>query len=66
MLRIFLFLLLILILGFGFSWFADRPGEVLLEWQGNAYQTSLMVVLVGIVALVADDHDPVVACENDS
>lgn len=53
MLRIFFFLLLVLILGFGFSWFADRPGDVVLEWQGNQYETSLMVVLVAIVALVA-------------
>lgn len=53
MIRIFLFLLLVLFLGLGFAWFADRPGDVTLEWQGNQYQTSLMVVLVGLVALVA-------------
>lgn len=53
MLRIFLFLLLVLCLGFGFSWFADRPGDVTLQWQGNQYETSLMVVLVGVVALIA-------------
>ena len=53
MIRIFLFLVLVLLLGFGFSWFADRPGDVALEWQGNQYETSLMVVLIGIVALVA-------------
>ncbi len=53
MLRIFFFLLLVLLLGFGFSWFADRPGDVALQWQGNQYETSLMVVLVALVALVA-------------
>ncbi|MGB7285498.1 MAG: heme biosynthesis HemY N-terminal domain-containing protein, partial [Salaquimonas sp.] len=53
MMRIFLFLILVLILGFGFSWFADRPGDVVLQWQGTQYETSLMVVLVAIVALVA-------------
>ncbi|WP_075997629.1 heme biosynthesis HemY N-terminal domain-containing protein [Salaquimonas pukyongi] len=53
MLRILLFLLLVFAVGFGFAWFADRPGDVMLQWQGNSYQTSLMVVLVGVVALVA-------------
>ena len=53
MLRVLLFLLLVFAVGFGFAWFADRPGDVMLQWQGNSYQTSLMVVLVGVVALVA-------------
>ncbi len=53
MIRIFIFLLLVLLLGFGFSWFADRPGEVVMQWQGNQYETSLMVVLALLVALVA-------------
>lgn len=53
MIRLFLFLLAVLALGFGFAWFADRPGEVTLVWQGNEFQTSLMVVLTGLVVLVA-------------
>jgi len=53
MLRIFIFLLFVLLLGYGFSWFADRPGDVELLWQGQYYKTSLMVVLVAIVALIA-------------
>lgn len=53
MIRLFLFLLLVLGLGFGFAWFADRPGLVTVVWQGNEYQTSLMVVLTALVALVA-------------
>ncbi len=53
MIRIILFLCLVLVLGFGFSWFADRPGDVTLVWQGTRLQTSLMVVLAGLVALVA-------------
>jgi HemY protein len=53
MVRIVLFLALVLALGFGFSWFADRPGMVTLTWEGSRYQTSLMVVLAGLTALVA-------------
>ena len=52
MIRIFIFLIFVLALGYGFSWFADRPGDVELMWQGNIYKTSLMVVLVAIAALV--------------
>jgi HemY protein len=53
MFRIILFLAVVLALGFGFSWFADRPGIVTLAWEGNRYETSLMVVLAGLAALVA-------------
>ncbi len=53
MIRVLLFLLVVLFLGLGFAWFADRPGDVVLDWQGNEYKTSLMVVLVGLVAIVS-------------
>ena len=53
MTRLLIFTLIVLGLGLGFAWFADRPGEVFLTWQGNEYRTSLMVVLTAIVALVA-------------
>jgi HemY protein len=53
MLRLILFLAVVLLLGFAFSWFADRPGIVTLAWEGNRYETSLMVVLAGLAALVA-------------
>lgn len=53
MIRLIVFLLAVLALGFGFAWFADRPGEVTLVWQGTQFQTSLMVVLAALVALIA-------------
>ena len=53
MIRIFIFLLLILSLGFGFAWIADHPGVVTLNWQGRDIRTSLMVVVVALVVLVA-------------
>lgn len=53
MTRVILFLVLVMVLGFAFSWFADRPGDVTLAWQGTRYQTSLMVVISGFVGLVA-------------
>lgn len=53
MIRIFIFLAIILVLAFGFAWFADRPGDVTLRWQGMEYETSLMVVITAVTAAVA-------------
>jgi HemY protein len=53
MLRLILFIVLVAVIGSGFAWFADRPGDVTLVWEGTRYQTSLMVVLAGLAALVA-------------
>ncbi len=53
MIRLFFFFAAILALGLGFAWFADRPGDVSLVWQGTRYETSLMVVVVSVTALVA-------------
>jgi HemY protein len=50
--RLFLFLILLAAAAFGFSWLADRPGEVVLVWQGQQYTTPLMVALGGLVVLV--------------
>ena len=53
MIRLIIFLVIVAVLGFGFAWFAERPGDVVLSWQGTQYETSLMVALTAIVALVA-------------
>jgi HemY protein len=50
--RLFLFLILLAAAAFGFSWLADRPGEVVLVWQGQQYTTPLMVALGGLVVLI--------------
>ena len=34
MIRVLLFLALVALLAFGVVWFADRPGEVAITWQG--------------------------------
>jgi HemY protein len=51
--KVLLFLALILAAGFGFSWIADRPGDISLVWQGQSYQTTLLVAVTALVALVA-------------
>lgn len=52
-LKILFFFGLILALAFGFSWIAERPGEISLVWEGQQYQTGLMVAVTALVALVA-------------
>ncbi len=53
MIRLFIYLAIVLGLGFLFAWVADRPGDVALDWQGVRYETSLMVAVAILVALVA-------------
>ncbi|MBO0663650.1 heme biosynthesis protein HemY [Jiella sp. MQZ9-1] len=52
MLRILAFLLIVLAASLGFSWLADHPGSVTFDWQGQTVQTSLMVFLIVLGALV--------------
>jgi HemY protein len=52
MIRILLFIAVILVAGFGLSWLADRPGEMILTWQGSRVETSLMVAIAALVAFV--------------
>ena len=51
MIRIVIFLVIVGLLALGFAWLADRPGDVILTWQGRQFETSLMVVSVAILAL---------------
>ncbi len=52
MIRIVLYLVLIGALSLGVAWLADRPGDVVIVWQGLRIQTSLMVLAVGVAAAV--------------
>jgi HemY protein len=51
MIRVVFFLLVVGLLALGFAWLADRPGDVVLTWQGRQFETSLMVVSVAIATL---------------
>jgi HemY protein len=51
MIRVVVFLIAVGLLAFGFVWLADRPGDVVLTWEGRQFETSLMVVSVAILAL---------------
>ena len=49
MIRVVIFLVLVGLLALGFVWLADRPGDVVLTWQGQQHETSLMIVVVAIL-----------------
>ena len=48
MIRILLFLVVVFGLGLGFAWLADRPGEMVVTFNGYQYQVSLMVAAVAV------------------
>ena len=52
MIRIVLFLIALALVAAGFAWFADRPGDIVLTWQGYRVETSLMVALVAAILLI--------------
>ncbi|TKT82933.1 heme biosynthesis protein HemY [Aquamicrobium sp. LC103] len=53
MLRILFFLLLVFALGLGFAWLADRPGDLVVTFNGYQYEVTLMVAAVIVTAIVA-------------
>jgi len=55
MIRVVIFLLAIGALAVGAVWLADRPGEVMIVWQGRRIDTSVAVlaIAVGVVAGLA-------------
>jgi HemY protein len=52
MIRILLFFAVLAAIAFGLAWLADRPGDIVLTWQGYRIETSLLVGL-GIVFITA-------------
>ena len=53
MIRVVLFLLIVGALSFGVAWLADRPGDVMITWQGLRIETSLMVLGGAVLVLMA-------------
>jgi HemY protein len=53
MIRIIVFLFVVGALALGAAWLADRPGEVVVTWQGWRIETSLMVLGAAILAALA-------------
>ena len=52
MTRLVLFLIAVLLIATGLAWLADRPGTLLVTWQGYEIETSVFRAIVIFVALI--------------
>jgi len=52
MIRVIFYLILVAALAFGAVWMADRPGEVAITWQGTRIDTSVLVLIAAVAAVV--------------
>jgi HemY protein len=52
MIRVVLFLALVALIAFGVAWIAERPGDVMITWQGFRIETSVMVAAIAIAFVV--------------
>ncbi|MGU3497088.1 heme biosynthesis protein HemY [Xanthobacteraceae bacterium A53D] len=50
MIRLVLFLVVLALAAFGASWLADRPGEMVVAWQGWRIETTVPVALAALAA----------------
>ncbi len=53
MIRVLFFVVVVFLLAAGFVWLAERPGELLIDWQGYEIRTSVMVAVVGAAIAIA-------------
>lgn len=53
MIRVVLYLILVGLLAYGVALLADRPGDVVITWQGLRIETSVIVLCVALLAAVA-------------
>ncbi len=53
MLRLVAYLLAVLAIASGLAWLADRPGQLIVNWQGREIETSVFHAVVILTALVA-------------
>ena len=53
MIRVLLYIVVVFLAAAGFVWLAERPGELLVNWQGYEIRTSVMVAVVGAAIALA-------------
>src|SRR5262249_49463013 len=53
MIRVLVYLVIVALLAFGAVWFAERPGDVAITWQGRRIDTSVMVLVAAVAAIAA-------------
>jgi HemY protein len=54
MLRLIAFLVAVALVAAGLAWLADRPGEIIMQWQGYQIETSVFraIILLAVLVLV--------------
>ena len=53
MIRVLLFFGILIALAFGEAWLVDRPGELVLNWQGYRIETSVLVAIGAVIVAAA-------------
>ena len=53
MTRVLVYLVIVALIAFGAVWLAERPGDVVVTWQGRRIETSVMVLTTAAAALAA-------------
>ncbi|MEQ9691814.1 MAG: heme biosynthesis HemY N-terminal domain-containing protein, partial [Bauldia litoralis] len=53
MLRVLVFIAFIFLVSAGLAWLAERPGDIVLNWQGYEIRSSLMIAALAIAILFA-------------
>jgi HemY protein len=53
MIRVLAYFVIVFLVAAGAAWLADRPGEVVLHWQGYEIRTSLFLAAAGVLAVMA-------------
>jgi HemY protein len=53
MLRVVFYLIPVFLIALGFAWLADRPGDMVVTFNGYQYQVTLMVAAVIVAVLIA-------------
>ena len=52
MLRVLVYIVIVFLVSAGLAWLADRPGDIILHWQGYEIRTSLMVAALAVAVII--------------
>ncbi len=52
MIRVLIYVVLVFLLAAGFAWLAERPGEMLIVWQGYEIRTSVLIAAMAAATLL--------------
>jgi len=53
MIRVLVYVVIVFLVAAGAAWLADRPGDIVLHWQGYEIRTSLLIAAIAVLALMA-------------